>query len=528
MRRQILNSPEIVNPYKLRENEVKEPILAGDINLEGLLGDVSLLSRKGRDLARNVLIKMGSDARTINYRQDVFQDILTNSSLSLELDSCVNKLSKIDSALRSYYDHGGWNCGKMLMERYIDLFDNFSGFNNLKSDALKSVESYFLKIKKSKEFRDLKKFSGDERNFDAIDFRVSFRRDENGYLSPKTLTTLRLSKNRKNSSRPYFKRFLTDKEYRSSPEHTLPGSEGDDFISGLGKILRSQFVSVIKNYTNQINEVSRLLEPLDFYNGFGDYFSKLKKHGFDICRPNVLPKADRKMNVKNARHPLLTQEDHKEIVPNDIYSDPNKNIFVITGPNNGGKTTYAKCVALIQLLAQKGFYVPASSAEVSFVDGIYTHFVAPDDITKGEGRYRNELRRVKEIFENATPYSLVVLDEPCGGTSFEEGQRQSAELFRGFYRLGATTYFTTHMHHLAKEVESNGYDCAKNLHVECNYKNRRMRYTYKIKEGSSGKSYGQEIAKEVGLEPDNITNMIFEGAKRKGYRDILRKVDAIS
>jgi DNA mismatch repair protein MutS len=107
------------------------------------------------------------------------------------------------------------------------------------------------------------------------------------------------------------------------------------------------------------------------------------------------------MTVRNARNPLLVKDGHDghRVVPNDIGYLPNQNVFVITGPNNGGKTTYVTTVGLVQLMSQKGLFVPAESAEVSFVDRIYTHFVTPDDITKGEGRYRNELMRVKEIFE---------------------------------------------------------------------------------------------------------------------------------
>jgi DNA mismatch repair protein MutS len=174
------------------------------------------------------------------------------------------------------------------------------------------------------------------------------------------------------------------------------------------------------------------------------------------------------------------------------------------------------------LLSQKGLCGPAESAEVSLAEGVYTHFVAPDDLTKGEGRYRNELRRMKEIFERATPFSLVILDEPCGGTSFEEGQRQSLALLDGFHRLGSTTYFTTHMHMVAREVDSGRYPAAKNLSVECSYDGKRIHYTYKVREGAFGKSFGEEIAREIGLMPEGITETISKRAEEKGFKSILR------
>ena len=231
------------------------------------------------------------------------------------------------------------------------------------------------------------------------------------------------------------------------------------------------------------------------------------------------------MTVRNARNPLLIEakSDGRKIIPNDIVNNTDENMYIITGPNNGGKTTYVKTIGLIQLLSQKGLFVPAESADVSFLDGIYTHFISPDDITKGEGRYRNELRRIKEIFEKATPYSLVILDEPCGGTSYEEGQRQSLALLDGFHRLGSTTYFTTHMHLLTKEIDSGRYPAARNLSVECMYDGKEITYTYKVLTGAFGKSFGEEIARELGLMPDDIKETVFRRAEEEGYRDKLRE-----
>jgi len=300
-------------------------------------------------------------------------------------------------------------------------------------------------------------------------------------------------------------------------------------LNKLGEIIQEymekKFIPAINKYIDQITEVTRLLEPLDFYAGFTDYFGNLKIRGFDICRPTLLPMEERRMTVRNARNPLLIEakSDGRKIIPNDIVNNTDENMYIITGPNNGGKTTYVKTIGLIQLLSQEGLFVPAESADVSFLDGIYTHFISPDDITKGEGRYRNELRRIKEIFEKATPYSLVILDEPCGGTSYEEGQRQSLALLDGFHRLGSTTYFTTHMHLLTKEIDSGRYPAARNLSVECMYDGKEITYTYRVLTGAFGKSFGEEIARELGLMPDDIKETVLRRAAKEGYRDKLRE-----
>ncbi|MBT7929033.1 hypothetical protein HN682_03835, partial [Candidatus Peregrinibacteria bacterium] len=246
-------------------------------------------------------------------------------------------------------------------------------------------------------------------------------------------------------------------------------------------------------------------------------FSEKMDNGF--VRPTVLPKESRRMNVKNARNPLVENP-----VPNDIVYDGEQNLFLITGPNNGGKTTYVKSVGIVQALAQAGLFVPADQAEVSLVDNLYTHFVSPDDITKGEGRYKNELRRMDNIFENATPYSMVLLDEPCGGTSHEEGVEQSKNLLEGFDTLGCATYFTTHMHSLADEVKKDTYESARNFHAQCKKKliGGGIKYTYKIVPGASGKSYGKEIADEMGLSSKDIKNTIRRNARENEFTNLLR------
>ena len=266
-----------------------------------------------------------------------------------------------------------------------------------------------------------------------------------------------------------------------------------------------------------------MLAPLDFYTAFAEFFQGLSARGWSLCQPEIVACSARTLEVKGACNPLLAgRGGETAVVPNDISQTPRSNLFVLTGANNGGKTTFVKTVGLVQLLAQKGLPVPAEQARVSLVDGIYTHFVAPDDITKGEGRYRNELRRIRQILERATPFSLVILDEPCGGTDHQEGQRQSVVLLRGLHTLGAATYFTTHMHEVAAAVEAGDFAAAVNLRVECRREAGALRYSYRILPGAAGRSYGEEIAREVGLFEAEVMRMIRSRATQRGYDKLLR------
>lgn len=400
--------------------------------------------------------------------------------------------------LREYMD---------ILKSYIELIENSRNLVGAQSEAFLSVKEYFGRVRRSQSYVEMREFVRGIKNLGDIDFRVSSK----GKISVIKVRT-------------------RGKPQKTQPERIFgqknPGKHSSWQASdGILKFANEKiFIPIAEKCIPQISEVITLAEPLDFYSASAEYFVKLREGGFGVARPVLLPKEERRMTVIGARNPLLINAGNNDgkVVPNDIIYDSNNNIFVITGPNNGGKTTYVKTVGLVQLMGQAGLFVPAESAEISFTDGIYTHFVAPDDITEGEGRYRNELRRMKEIFEAATPFSLVIVDEPCGGTGYEEGQRQSLTLLDGFHRLGSATYFTTHMHPLTREIGNGRFPAGKNLQVECIEKSQGIQYTYRVIPGSSGKSYGEEIAREVGLENRDIRRIISKRAKKEGYGGLLR------
>ena len=522
---EIIKPPEILNPYNLKPSEVQDKSFVDDLKVQLLINAIPFNSSDTtgtKALAQNVLTLMPCDIDTARYRQDILDDLISNKILRENVRSCVKK-NLLELSETSFYfsKTPTFSVGIPMLRLYKGLICNPPDFSAAKSKALKDVCSFLKAIKTSEEFSQLCDFIDTIANRGSVTFRVYL--DDNG--QPMKMSTFELLKGEpKDKSR--LMSFIT-KVFGGKPyeESLLLGVSHNEAGRVIQSSMQSQFLPVIEAYFVQIKAVTSLLNPLDFYAGIAEYFVKLKERGFDICRPALLPMYERKMAVINARNPLLLEakNDGSKVISNDITYTPDKNMFVITGPNNGGKTTYVTTIGLIQLMSQKGLFVPAESAEVSFVDCIYTHFVSPDDITKGEGRYRNELRRIKDILEVATPYSLVILDEPCGGTSYEEGCRQSLVLLDGFHQLGTTTYFTTHMHPVATEIETKRFPAARNLSVESRYDGKKLVYTYKVREGASGKSYGEEIAKEVGLVSESIEKMLTKRADKEGYADIIRK-----
>ena len=530
----LLKHPDIINPFNLGRDASKDRAFITDLSLESLLASVPFYSSDSRELTEAVLVDYECDMDTVHFRQAIFEELILNSDLRSNILSCIKKLDALEYKLDSFHNKPNLSNGLNLLRSYEDLVINLPDLDEAKSHGLQEVNSYFKDIKKSESHSKLRNLINHIDNAEGIDFRVYL--DKDGV--PVRMSALELA-DRKPGAKS--KISLFQKIMRRAEEgHSLRHWGGD--LNPVGKVvteyLDKQFTPIIKSYIGQIAEITELLEPLDLYAGFAEYFIKLRQLDFDICRPSLFPLEERITEIIDARNPLLSGvitggsqpswlkgrgAGSKRVIPNDVSNRAENNMFIITGPNNGGKTTYVKTVGLIQLMSQKGLFVTAKSAKVSFVDGIYTHFVTPEDITKGEGRYKNELRRIKEIFERATPYSLVILDEPCGGTSHEEGERQSLALLDGFHRLSATTYFTTHMHRLTEEVDSGRYTAAKNLYVECTYDGKKVHYTYKVKKGAFGKSFGEEIARELGLMPEDIRDAVTRRATAEGYGEKLRQ-----
>ncbi|MFC1717313.1 hypothetical protein ACFL6S_26880 [Candidatus Poribacteria bacterium] len=282
----------------------------------------------------------------------------------------------------------------------------------------------------------------------------------------------------------------------------------------LPRRVRAKYESVLQEKAERFTflqermKLNALEDQIKVYTTVVRFFRKLSDGGVDVCLPDLLDSSQRCSNITGAVNPILAAIKGDKVVPNDAYYSPDRNIYVITGPNNGGKTTFARTVGLLCLLAHAGFYVPAASAEISMLDNVFTHFVRSDDLSKGEGRYATELRKVKGIFEEATPYSLVILDEPCSGTSHQEGVEQSMILLKGFHKLGAAVYFVTHMHDVAQRVESGSLRAAANLSVGVSFDTGKPIFDYRVREGASQKSYGMELAESMGLGSEQLDNLI--------------------
>jgi DNA mismatch repair protein MutS len=221
---------------------------------------------------------------------------------------------------------------------------------------------------------------------------------------------------------------------------------------------------------------------------------------YHYVRPQLTE--DDEIVIKDGRHPAVERAlGEGEFVPNDTHlSNGESQIVVLTGPNMAGKSTYLRQVALIVLLAQVGGYVPASSARIGLVDRIFTRVGAQEDLARGESTFMVEMLETASILHNATPRSLVILDEIGRGTSTYDGlaiARAVVEYLHSHAERAAKTLFATHYHEL---VELAAFlPRVKNYNVAVTEEGGRVVFLRKIVPGGSDRSYGIHVAELAGL-----------------------------
>ena len=256
----------------------------------------------------------------------------------------------------------------------------------------------------------------------------------------------------------------------------------------------------------KIQQTAGALAQLDVLASFAE---TARLHNY--CRPQIADQGV--LQIRDGRHPVLEQQLVEErFVPNDVAlaniaagkSVDDKvavckdQIALITGPNMAGKSTYIRQVALLTLLAHTGSFVPATEARIDLVDRIFTRIGASDDLSRGQSTFMVEMTETANILNNATPRSLIVLDEIGRGTSTFDGLSLAWSIVEFLHnQVGAKTLFATHYHELTELAAR--LPRIKNFNVAVREWHDQIVFLRKIVEGGTDKSYGIQVARLAGV-----------------------------
>ena len=262
------------------------------------------------------------------------------------------------------------------------------------------------------------------------------------------------------------------------------------------------FCQVREQTAAQVGRVQRSAAAVGQADVLASFAAAAAEYGY--CRPEV--DLSDQLEILEGRHPVVERKLKGSLfVPNDALMDAGENtVAIITGPNMAGKSTYMRQVALIVLMAQIGSFVPAKSAHIGVVDRVFTRIGASDDLSAGQSTFMVEMSEVAELLKNATPRSLLILDEIGRGTSTYDGMaiaRAVLEYCADKRRLGAKTLFATHYHELTcLEGQLPG---VKNYNIAAKKKRDGVIFLRKIVRGGADQSFGVEVAKLAGV-PERV------------------------
>lgn len=271
-------------------------------------------------------------------------------------------------------------------------------------------------------------------------------------------------------------------------------------VSKLETALYDEVRVKIAMQVERVQATANAVAMLDVYASFAEVSIRN-----NYCHPVV--DLSNTINIKEGRHPVVEcMMGDRMFVSNDTHLDNGENqIAIITGPNMAGKSTYMRQTALIVLMAQIGCFVPAKSATIGVVDGIFTRVGASDDLSSGQSTFMVEMSEVAHILKNASSKSLLILDEIGRGTSTFDGMsiaRAILEYIANKRKLGAKTLFATHYHELT-ELEDQ-FDNMKNYNIAVKKKGSDIIFLRRIVRGGTDDSYGIYVSKLAGISNDII------------------------
>jgi len=550
-------SIDLLWPEQFQKSDKTSPIkhtkksIIDDFDLDKLFQLMNLNLRTISDTfsVNSILNKFTTEPEVIKYRLEIIEDIMNNPQLFKTLKDLLPKIEEMNrmtssrAAKTSRLKKIVTKIGKL--ELYVESIKNLKEFfeqNNteINSRGLKKLKENVNKIADSELFQSLVKelpklkneFEGLRSITLGINLDAQLRPDQavlvsindQVYQEGNILDKLLSRDSKQDNFKGISSLKAVSKGSQDGQDNTYLLNKS--ILQQLEKVMKSVIRSVAPRVThymkNNTQFILSLKPAIKFYLGAVKLIHAFQKFDLPMCKPEIAPKEKRICKIKDNYNLNLarqlnenkeTQSESDEVVKNEVNFNNKGRIFILTGPNRGGKTTYLQAVGISQLLFQLGIFIPGSEAEISPCDNIFTHFPIQEKLKSNLGRLGEECNRLKEIFNQATKYSLILLNESLASTSPQEGLYIAREIISSFKILGSRVIYATHFHKLATNLDVlnenlPGDAPIKSLVAGLKEKEDGMpKRTYKIKQDQPlGLSYARNIANNLGISIEKILN----------------------
>ena len=506
------------NVIELKSDTVK------DLALQDVIDNIS--DNEGEMLVlRDFFTKLPTDTEDIRYRSEIIKDLLDNEELSNGLTDAIGLIKTLkdygksktimmnnESSLYTLLEH------LRELSVYVRVSEAIAGClreNDIKSRGLKKLLEAMEEIVNDEHF-EMAKHDIDEMLKDLSVVKgaivgVNFTPDLNVELvSIVDFVPYRIkSKYKFAEIAATFYNILSNAAATNSAGSPPTQTRVlDPLLVSMTPLMEkhmkrhyTRLKAVMNKYIKlDSSAVTEIYEGLTFYLAMARFGRRLRKEGCDICIPEIIETEGISFTVKDFYNVRLFFAQEKNIIKNDFSFTPKENLYILTGPNRGGKTIAEQALGIISIMASIGSFVTASSFVGRPFHNILTHFPIDENLTINYGRLGEEAVRIKEIVDIADDKTLILFNETYSTTSATDGLYLSKDLLRILKELGTAVIFNTHIHEVARALDEmnewEGESCFVSLVMEM----KDNTTTFHIKKSApESKSYAHNIAEKYGI-----------------------------
>jgi DNA mismatch repair protein MutS len=530
-RRTNLNIPSIslMWPGKVPNTSPSSANWESDLGLDDLVQTLAP-DRTYQPFIRKTLTALITDTHVIAWRQAVTADFINNPKLAAQAQLILPRLTHMRQGttllgtrqrnlLLDTADH------LAELDSYVNIVQQLQDAlaeSTLESQALIQLRDHLAILLADEEFqalqRDLPELRAPLENIRSLTIGINLDVE----LRPYSATLMAINDRLIGEPHSILNRFLglssdEAEDAGIAPLHYTPRDPNQRPLSplfqDLDRILTQVAQPVAKALSRYVKvgstNLTNLENELAFYVGSAKLFLSLAERGTPFCRPEIAPVSEKITAIRDLTNIILCIKAKETPIPSDAEFGENGRIAILTGPNNGGKTTYLRSVGLAQVMFQAGLFISARAARMSPVDKIATHFPVAE--SRQEGRLAEEAARLHSLFQQITSASLVLLNETFSSTSSDEAFYLARDIICGLRVVGVRAIYATHLTQLAEnlpDIEAQIAGASRLFSLVAGIQlteNGQVTPTFQIARGLPlGRSYAQEIARHHGISLEQI------------------------
>lgn len=508
--------------YRDRDLEPQQPLpwnadaLVQDLELTTLFAAMALDDKHIFEVVQKVVLGSVNDSNTIRYRQDILRDCLTNAAVVRQIYDLATEAIAEERRL------SWWSSFRLpisILHRSVDVLQMFVGMLKRLRTIVDDHAGGFQSEGFHGLFETLKQELGDDYFAQVQDHlrRLKFRDG--------VLMSAELGEGNKGVNYVLRKPHVNNQAWverlfaQKAPVYTFRLHPRDEAGARALSDLRDRGINLVANALAQSTDhilsfFAMLRTELAFYVGCLNLYDRLGQKNEPVCFPVPAPAEQRRHAFKGLYDVCLRLSQEGRVVGNEVNADE-KDLVIITGANQGGKSTFLRSIGLAQLMLQCGMFVPAESFEANICNGLFTHYKREEDPTMKSGKFDEELSRMSEIADHVTANALVLFNESFAATNEREGSEIARQITAALLDGGVKVFFVTHLYEFARRVHETQMDNAMFLRAERQPDGSR---TFKLIEAEPLETtYGEDLYRRIfdhgSEEPGRAVGVVTAGPR---------------